>query len=207
MKKNTKIIIIVIIAAVAVSNVALFLGAFGLLIWSSMTAEIEVYEDASDYNRYMGENADEEYQNKWGMDESIFPQALTEDMNVLEYKMVYYNPWDAQYLSYLTVEYDEADYEQEMLRLSEYESTEYEGYYGATGFDANYELAAMNADSYQGFVYALTDGEDTITYVEIIFCNYFMDIAYEEYIPNEYLPIGFDATNGNPYGERIREEQ
>ena len=78
MKKNTKIIIIVIIAAVAVSNVALFLGAFGLLIWSSMTAEIEVYEDASDYNRYMGENADEEYQNKWGMDESIFPQALTE---------------------------------------------------------------------------------------------------------------------------------
>ena len=170
MKKNTKIIIIVIIAAVAVSNVALFLGAFGLLIWSSMTAEIEVYEDASDYNRYMGENADEEYQNKWGMDESIFPQALTEDMNVLEYKMVYYNPWDAQYLSYLTVEYDEADYEQEMLRLSEYESTEYEGYYGATGFDANYELAAMNADSYQGFVYALTDGEEEfeIKHIQVI---------------------------------------
>ena len=28
-------------------------------------------------------------------------------MHVTDYKMVYYDPWDAQYLSYLVAEYDE----------------------------------------------------------------------------------------------------
>ncbi|MBQ8040863.1 MAG: hypothetical protein IJ274_13540 [Lachnospiraceae bacterium] len=57
----------------------------------------------------------------------------------------------------------------------------------------------MYANAYQGFVYALSDKEDTVIYVEIIFCNYMMDIDYKEYIEESYLPIGFDATSENPY--------
>lgn len=143
------------------------------------------------------------FDDKWGMDESIFPESITEEMQVQDYIMVYYNPWDAMYLSHLVVEYDKEDYQAEVERLNAYESTEYLGYYGVTGFDENYTLLAMHADDYQGFVYALTDNENTVIYVELIFCNYFMDLDYESYIPAEHLPVGFDAKNGNEYQKRM----
>jgi len=57
----------------------------------------------------------------------------------------------------------------------------------------------MNSDRYNGFVYALTDGKSKIIYVELIFCNYIMDLDYENEIPKEYLPDNFDATENNPY--------
>lgn len=44
-----------------------------------------------------------------------------------------------------------------------------------------------------------------IIYVEIIFCNYFMDLDYKEYVKEAYLPEGFDATRENAY--RRRSEQ
>lgn len=171
----------------------------GLLVLSSVTAKVEVNTDISKYQDYIGENALPEYALKWGMSEVIFPEEITDDMNVQDYKMVYYNPFDAQYLSYLVVEYDEVSYEAEIARLKSYPQMDYIGYYGARGFDEKYELVAMMSDSYQGFVYALTDKEGTIIYVEIIFCNYFMDLDYKKYISEEYLPIGFDATSDNPY--------
>ena len=174
---------------------------FGFLYLVSKNASVDVNTDITKYEDYIGENALDEYDNKWGMDESIFPEKITADMEIEDYKMVYYNPWDAQYLSCLVVEYDEADFEQEKERLQEYDSTEYLGYYGVTGFQDEYELLAMYADSYQGFVYALSDKEDTIIYVEIIFCNYYLDLEYEEYIDAKYLPVGFDATVDNPYRE------
>lgn len=177
----------------------------GLLFLGSMNAKVEVNTDIDDYQRYIGVNADEEYINKWDMDESIFPQEITENMSVKDYKMVYYNPWDAQYLSYLVVQYDAESYGQELERLKSYSSTEYIGYYGAQGFDDQYDLLAMNADSYQGFVYALTDRKDTILYVEIIFCNYSMNLEYTEYIKEEFLPLGFDATYDNPYRQKMTE--
>ena len=40
-------------------------------------------------------------------------------------------------------------------------------------------------------------------YVELIFCNYFYDLDYQEMIPKEYLPIGFDATVDNPYRKEM----
>lgn len=52
-----------------------------------------------------------------------------------------------------------------------------------------------------GFVYALTDNENRIIYVELIFCNYFYDLDYKNMIPEEYLPDGFDATLDNPYSK------
>ena len=187
------------------SSIFVGLLALVLMFLSIATAKVEVYDDISMYNEFIGENAREGYKNKWDMDEEIFPKSITDTMKVLDYKMVYYNPWDAQYLSYLVVEYNEEEYNQEVGRLKHYESNEYIGYYGVTGF-SKYTLLAMYADSYQGFVYALTDNENKIIYVELIFCNYLYDIGYEEYIDNDYLPDGFDATDNNQYRMKMLDE-
>lgn len=203
---KNKIITVLAILAMAVLILLTQFGPIGLMMWAYADTEIEEYSDVSEYNRFMGENADEEYRDKWGMDETIFPASITDDMHVQDYKMVYYNPWDAQYLSYLVVQYDKMQYETETTRLRAYASTDYEGIYGVTGFDEKYKLLAMYADDYQGFVYALTDNHDTVIYVELIFCNYFFDLDYKKYIKEEYLPVGFDATLNNPYEEKMREK-
>ena len=175
------------------------------LFLGSIFAKPEINTDINLYNEYMGENAKEEYRTKWGMNEDIFPKKITENMNVVDYKMVYYNPWDAQFLSYLVVDYNKEDYEKEIQRLKEYKSTNYLGYYNVTGF-SKYELLAMEADSYYGFIYAITDGNSKIIYVELIFCNYFYDLDYKKYINTDYLPDGFDATMDNSYGKMMLEE-
>lgn len=182
---------------------ALLGGAIGLLVQDMVSAKVEVDTDASRYSQYMGEQAGENYRSKCGMEERIFPKEIRADMSVEDYKMVYYNPWDPQYLSYLVVEYDAETYRQECARLASYSVGDYVGNYGVTGFDGQYQLLAMDADPYYGFVYALTDGESKIIYVEIIFCNYFMDLDYEEYIDKSYLPLGFDASSGNPYRKKM----
>ena len=136
------------------------------------------------------------------MDESIFPEEITSEMNVTDYKMVYYNPWDAQYLSCLVIDYDEEHYHSELERLEDYDSTEYRGYYGAEGFIEGYTLLAMEADPYYGLIYALAGENNQIVYVELIFCNYFMDIDYKNMICEDYLPTGFDATVDNLYRQQ-----
>ncbi|MDO4332953.1 MAG: zf-HC2 domain-containing protein [Eubacteriales bacterium] len=183
-------------------RLALIGSLVGFLALDSMNARVYEDTDVNHYLRYMGNGAQEEYADKWGMDESIFPKEISEEMNVTDYKMVYYNPWDAQYLSYLVVEYQEEEYQAEEKRLKSYASTEYAGYYGAEGFAESYELLAMEADPYYGFVYALKAEGRKIIYVELIFCNYFMDLEYDEIIPKEYLPVGFDATENNFYRKR-----
>ncbi len=204
MKKNARI---ALIAALAVAGVilSLFLGFVirgGLAAMSMLglaaSARVEVYEDPAAYQELMGESARAQFRTKWGMDETIFPASIPGDARVERYKMVYYDPWDAQYLSYLVLDYGDAAYDRECARLAAYPSTPYRGYYGVTGF-SDWRLLAMYADAYQGFVYALTDGQSRIIYVELIFCNYSFDIEYEEYIPAAYLPDGFDAHAGNAY--------
>lgn len=193
-------------ALVVIGYLLLPLLAIGIFALGYKTAKVEVHDNVNDYLKYhTGEQAEDAYQNKWDMDETIWPVSITKDMDVDEYKMVYYDPWDKQFLGYLTVRYDKENYEKEVKRLKDYQSTEYLGYYGVTGFE-DYELLAMYADSYQGFVYALTDGEDKIIYVEIIFCNYYMDLDYEKYIPKDYLPEGFDANMDNPYQKKWEKE-
>lgn len=198
-------IVLIVLTGLLVQGIV-FWGLMGVLIWDSASAKIDEYTNVAEYEQLMGENAKEEFRNKWGMDETIFPKEITEEMNVKEYKMVYYNPWDAQYLSYLTVEYSDADYRKELERLKKYDSTEYKGIYSVTGFAEEENPLAMYADEYQGFVYAITTPkqENTITYVELIFCNYFYDLDYKKYIPKEYLPEGFDATMDNPYEKKLR---
>ncbi len=144
------------------------------------------------------------------MDESIFPESVDDVRAVKEFSLTYYNPWDAQYVGYLTVEYSDADYEKELTRLKAKGIDEYTGFYSVKGEPSAYSVVAMEADSYQGFVYALvpkTDNEEnTVTYVEIIFCNYFLDLDINEYLPHKYLLKGFDASKDNPYAEEKRAE-
>ena len=83
------------------------------------------------------------------------------------------------------------------------EIDKYIGYYGVTGF-TKYKLLAMEADSYNGFVYAIAKN-NKIVYVEIIFCNYFMDLDYKKYINEDYLPDGFDASIDNKYKQSMME--
>ena len=209
MKQKIKIILAIvglILIALILRYVVVGGGLLALLSWAYEQSEIEENTDIALYNQFMGENANEEYRSKCGMDESIFPESITEEMKVQDYKMVYYNPWDPQYLSYLVVEYDEDQYQAEVERLKAYPSEEYMGIYSVTGFDEKYELLAMNSDQYYGFVYAITDNENTIIY-ELIFCNYFMDLEYNDYIKKEYLPVGFDATLDNPYEKKMMGEQ
>ena len=123
-------------------------------------------------------------------------------MDVLDYKMVYYNPWDAQYLSYLVVEYDDKSYEEEIQRLGKYDSKEYKGYFGTRGFRDKYRLLAIEVDPDHGLIYALGEENNQIIYVELIFCNYFYDIDYQDEIDIQYLPIGFDATPDNEYRQK-----
>lgn len=169
----------------------------------SAEASREVYRDASAYSEHRnGENMLENFKVN-GM-QAIWPAKITDDMIVEDYIMVYYNPWDANYLGYLTVKYDEVAYKDEVARLAEYPSTDYIGNYGATGF-IDYEVLAMTSSDF-GFVYAITDKEDTIIYVEMHFPGYGMDIEYEDYIPMEYLPEGLDVSPDNPTRQAVIKE-
>lgn len=197
--KNMILCALLILAGVTAWLAVMLCLTIGLPYLTGALSPIEINEDISLYQEFIGTNAPEKYRNKCDMDESIFPAQITEDMHVTDYKMVYYNPWDPQYLSYLVVDYDTASWTAETERLRKYPSTEYNKYYGVSGF-SGYELLAVYADEYHGFVYALSDqSSQQIIYVELIFCNYYMDIDYEEYIPTKYLPDGFDATPDNAY--------
>ncbi len=198
------VIIAVAVLVVAVLRILAPLGLVGLFLYGSVTSKPEVYDNVEDYTDYMSfgaSNVDSEWY-KWGMDESIWPAAIDDMSNVVDYKMVYYNPWDAQYLGYLVMDYSVEDYTAEVSRLKSYPSTDYIGYYSVKE-ESTYELLAVYADEYNGFVYALTDGNNRIIYAEEIFCNYYMDLDYTQYIPEEYLLDGFDATSDNPYKEKM----
>lgn len=141
----------------------------------------------------------------------IFPTEVSSGATLTEFKYTYYNPFDAQYLTYATFEYDASSYEAEILRLNAIGvSGLYKDYYSVTGAPKGYELVAMTPDPYSGFVYAIiplenadteitSDGTYKITYVGLQFCNYFLDIDVEECIPQAYILEGFNAKNDNPY--------
>lgn len=201
-KKTGKIIGITILVTgiLLILVYAVVAGYFTL----SAAASKEIHRDVSEY-AYLedGRNVLEVFSDGGATGECIWPEEIKNHMDVQDYLLVYYCPWDSNYLGYLTVSYEEADYEAEVKRLEEYPSTEYIGNYGATGF-AQYEVLAMSAGDY-GFVYALTDGKETIIYVVMIFPGYGMDIEYEEYLPEEYLPEGLDAGKDNPTRQKMVE--
>ncbi|MBR0134687.1 MAG: hypothetical protein IJM18_00670 [Clostridia bacterium] len=181
---------------------AFALSAFIILLSflsCSLIAKPDVHTDLSEYTLYRTFSDDGLGRPVRLIDESIWPLEITEDMHVAEFKLVHYDPFDPQYLGYMAVDYDDAAYEKEMKRLRFQRQMDVTGYYGSTGF-SNYETAAMYTDDNgMGMVYALTDGHGRIIYVLAEFCNYFFDLKYEDYVPAEYLPEGFNAHEFNPY--------
>lgn len=203
-KKVLKTILksIVIIAVVVVGVV------LGLWVWLASFLEKsaadtwETHYDISEYGMLDdGRNLLEWSQNLG----DIWPEEITEDMNVTDYLMIHYCPWDSNYLGYLEVEYDAEEYKAEIERLCTYESTEYLGNYGA-GIFKEKELLAMYADNHN-FIYALTDGKGGINYVYLAFPSYSMDIAYEDYIPKDCLPKGLDLSEDNPVQRDVLKER
>ena len=196
------------VAGFFILNLLLIMLIVALVAFDGATAKVKIDTDPTHYTQYIGDDAQDEYRSKRGMEEYIFPRDINSDMKVVDYKMVYYNPWDPQYLSYLTVTYTPSDYAEELNRLEGIGVMPYEGNYGVTGFAGADDPIAMYADDYYGFVYAIhtPDKENTITYVELIFCNYFYDLKYEKYIPSEYLPLGFNAKRNNPYRKQKMKE-
>lgn len=121
MTTKKKILIGVIITAVTVVIIRVLatIGLIGIMLFGSFTAKPEVYDEISNYTECMSfsyDNADSLW-SKWGMDESIWPLAINNVSDIVDYKMVYYNPWDAQYLGYLVMDYSADDYAAETARL------------------------------------------------------------------------------------------
>lgn len=192
---------LLLILALCLSLSGCALGTAMGLLGLSQLEQPEVHEDVSEYSRFFGPEATEPFLAQETLDPAIFPAALSPEMEVREFKMIYYNPWDPQWLGWLTVAYSEADYAREAERLAAFPRGDYEGVYSVTGFAE--EPLAVNVDNYQGFLYAIPtpEAENSVTYVLMEFCNYFYDLDYQDYIPEAYLPLGFDATVDNPYQE------
>ena len=123
---------IIVIAAIVILTPIIFIA--GILAMLGFFSRPEVTTDITKYEQIRsGPNVKEEYQERLGLDESIWPNKITDNMEVKDYKMVYWNPFDPQYLGYLVVKYPDSEYRAEIKRLKEYKSTEYKGYYSVTG--------------------------------------------------------------------------
>ena len=107
------IIIVGIISLFILFQIVGYFIAMFILICDAMFSRKHTYTDVENYTNYIGVNCEDEYSGKWGMDESIFPEQITDSMNVDEFSFTYYNPWDAQYVGYLTVTYSQEEYETE----------------------------------------------------------------------------------------------
>ena len=124
-QKNMFKSISIIIGIIAISLVVAF--NFIFIFMGGLNID-EVITDTNKYQEVIGVNANNKYKNKWGMSEEIFPKSINE-LDVKDFKMVYLDAWDKQYLSYLVVDYSETEYEKEVERLNKYGIEDYTGYY------------------------------------------------------------------------------
>lgn len=184
--------------AIGIGGIALMLSPILILVGSSVFARVHETSDPADYmNVTWADQSDSDMNNIWNIDSYIFPKKLTADMNVQQFKKVHYDPWDPNDLALLVVEYDDRAFQNEVKRLENYESSTYLGVYGITGF-RDWKLLAIDASDSNGVEYAITRSKGEIVYFQLRFCNYFTDLDYKQYVPAQYLPDGFDASEGNP---------
>ena len=204
--KHRKIVILIrvltIIILVAVTHCVL--GGFlvvGLFALSFYSAKVKVTNDTADYNTYIhSREIETEYMMGKHPIFDIFPETINEPVD--EFQITYYNPWDPQYIVYMTLDYGD-EYDAEIARLEEIGVEDYEGIYTVTGEPYGYDIVAMDSDEYHGFVYAMIPengtGNTKITYCAVVFCNYFLDVDIHDYMKDQYLLPGFDAGKNNPY--------
>lgn len=189
----------IIIAAIAGAYILFYVGCFlfGMLVLGAdiLLSKKQTYTDVENYSRYIGESADEKFSSKWGMDESIFPTKITDTMKVDDFSFTYYNPWDAEYVGYLTVTYPQVEFNRELERLSEKSMDYYKGLYKVTGEPQGYTVLAMDSNIDFGFVYAITPNSEStsITYVEVIFPSK-LEMKLDKYLPQKYQLSGMDVA-------------
>ena len=213
-KKAVSAIKIFVLVMLGMGGCFFVLGAayVAMFYFAFNSAGIEISNDTSEFTKYIHEaDPNSEYSYGNSKEFNVFPAKLT-GLNVTEYQLTYYNPWDPQYVVYLTVDYDEEAYEAEINRLKNIGIEEdYTKYYTVTGEPEGYDLVAMDCNDYMGFIYAMIpEGESDntkITYVALWFCNNYYDIEnYQDYIPGKYLLPGFDASIDNPYMKEYSHE-
>ncbi|MBR4431356.1 MAG: helix-turn-helix domain-containing protein [Clostridiales bacterium] len=203
--KAIKIATIVVMALVTQYVLSIFI-LFGLFYWSIASEKIEVNTDINEYNEYIhgGSKSNHQIGNYEVFD--VFPETIPSGASAVEYRLAYYNPWDPQMVVYMTLDLGDG-YDEEIERLEQIGIMDYTDYYSVTDEPEGYDLVAMHSDSYYGFVYAMvpenSDGNTKITYVAIVFCNYALDLDVHDYMKDEYLLPGFDATDDNPYRKEM----
>lgn len=202
-KERNSVVLMIVLAVCGVGVLFLILPIiiFGAYFIACMMEKPLVVNDVKQYEKYIGEDSLEDEGTTRLPAFEVFPEHPTVEGDVLDFQYMYYNPWDGQNLAYLTVQYSPMEYQKELYRLQKLGVEDYETIYSVTGEPAGYDLVAMDSDAYKGFCYAMVpeNQDNTITYVGIQFCNYFLDVDVNDYIPPQYLLEGFDATADNPY--------
>ena len=212
-KKLVFTVKIITLVMLAIGAYYMFLGIFviGVFALNFGLSRKKVYNDPADYNKFIHSEKMTSDNSYCSMDEFIVLPEKIDGLDVKEFQLTYYNPWDPQYVVYMTIDYDEASYDTEIARLESLGiDGEYTDYYTVTGEPEGYDFVAMAANDYYGFVYAMvpegkTDNTE-ITYCAIWFCNNMLDLDIHDYMPDEYLLPGFDATMDNPYQLQKDEE-
>ncbi len=207
--KITSIVMIVLAILYFLRVFLTVLLVLGLLFADTVLQRVKTDTDVAHYNDYIHTELTTEELSKKGYSVlrgemiDIWPEHITSDMSVTDYQYTYYNPWDPQYVIYMTADYEAESYEKEIERLTDLGLEDYIGIYTVTGEPEGYDIISMNSDEYNGFTYAMipegAEDNTRITYVTVWFCNYFLDLDVHKYIPDEYLLPGFNAEEGNPY--------
>ncbi len=208
----------IVILGIGVHYFIVIVLVIGMAMASVRGAKVEVTNNIADYNTYIhnGKGNGGGYYMGSFEELGVFPEHIPEGVNVEEFQLMYYNPWDPQYITYMTIDYEEG-YDEEIARLKSIGVDNYEGIYSVNGEPDGYDLIAMDSDEYYGFVYAMIPktgdlqkddagsvSENTrITYVGILFCNYSLDVDVHQYLSDSYILPGFDATDNNPYREEM----
>ena len=180
-------IIITVVGSIAIVIAVIIVSAGAIFVAST---DRERTSDARKYETVMEQNYYGNYPNTY----DIFPADIPENAIPEDFYYEYYNPWDACFLIYLNLEFDAENFDEETKRLEAIDSNQ-DINYGTTGFK---HTSLATRSSTEGIVYAIADEENKqIIYVLLQFKNYFTDIDYTKYIPEEYLPTGFNALQGN----------
>ena len=207
-RKAVKAVKIITIVAMAAGTHYLIMGGLIVALFSAsfLLSPIKVTHDTADYNTYIHNVKPAGVSNEYSMGTrpmfDVFPEKI--EVPATEFQIMYYNPWDSQYICYMTLDYG-SGYEAEISRLKKIGVDDYKGIYTVTGEPEGYDIIAMDSDEYFGFVYAMIpegsagSGNTKITYCCIVFCNYALDVNVHKYMPDKYLLPGFDGSDRNPY--------
>ncbi len=158
----------------------------------------KVDRNIANYEKYLSKNLGEYEYTKIGINEEIFPASISSEIEVEDYVVAWHKPrlFDgARWLMCLEVKYDKEMYDKEIERLKSKFRKDDLSVYDITGFQEPYSVVALETIKKNGLIYALTDGEEKIIYVEMISYDgsIYGNSFYSLRIPKKYLPKGYNG--------------